>query len=489
MSYVAGFVGDTNYISLGGAGFKSSLYDYFLLQSNQVAIIFLLQKECDVCDTVFTDEKAYLDHYRIQHEKTKGGRIPCFFCPTTLAGLKPYAKHRNENRCYGKYKMEGLINQFVPAAVTTGKQTPTTPTTHLWKCPICDYERECHQRVTKEEFESIRSHLLYDMREKKAPSVKCPVCPKEYRGDQLSAFTQHTRNHSQLGQYPTDLQTINRDAGAPANEANDDSADNEVFQEIVHHDDQDWSDQDLNVDVSDSESSHAGLSSEEEEVEEEERVQQPQEAPPERPPPAPPEPESISVHEKKFRMGQINFLLALASKHSIGGEALNFIVRHMIWTRRTLQKLTSMGIRGSTSNPHNTEEERNQAENFLRRFLALQSGFGMEQQLKTIYLRKETFNSSCNIVFPKEHFVGFNETGEKRLFAYTTLMSETLGRFFEDESLRDYVITRVPPRGMQQDTGVHAGFTDGKVFKDLTAEGKLNTIILRTGNKYLRKQF
>ena len=113
----------------------------------------------------------------------------------------------------------------------------------------------------------------------------------------------------------------------------------------------------------------------------------------------------------------------------------------------------------------------------------------MEQQLKTIYLRKETFNSSCNIVFPKEHFVGFNETGEKRLFAYTTLMSETLGRFFEDESLRDYVITRVPPRGMQQDTGVHAGFTDGKVFKDLTAEGKLNTIILRTGNKYLRKQF
>ena len=148
-----------------------------------------------------------------------------------------------------------------------------------------------------------------------------------------------------------------------------------------------------------------------------------------------------------------------------------------------------MGIRGSTSNPHNTQEERNQAENFLRRFLALQSSFGMEQQLKSIFLRNEAIRRSYKIEFPKEHFVGWNETGEKRLFAYTTLMSATLGRFFEDESLRDYVITRVPPRGMQQDTGVHAGFTDGKVFKDLTAEGNFNTIILRTGNKYLRKQF
>ena len=147
-----------------------------------------------------------------------------------------------------------------------------------------------------------------------------------------------------------------------------------------------------------------------------------------------------------------------------------------------------MGFRGATSQPHNTEEERNQAENFIRLFLGLQSSFGMEEELKSIFLRKEAFKRSFKIVFPKEHFVGWNYTGEKRLITHTTLMSETLGRFLEDESLRQYVITPVPPRGMQQDTGVHAGFTDGKVFKDLTAEGKLNTIILRTGNKFLRKQ-
>ena len=369
--------------------------------------------------------------------------------------------------------MEGLNKKFRPEAATTGEQTPT----QLWKCPICsDYEKECQQRVTQDDFESIRSHLLLHMRQKETPSVNCPVCHKEYRGDQISAFRSHLLQHSQCGQYPTDLQTINRD--------NDDSDDNEVFQEIVPLDDQDW-----NADVTDSEASYSGLSSQGEEEEEEARVQQPQEPPPERPPPPPPEPKSLSVHEKEFRKGQMEFLLALASRHSVSGEALNFIVDHLMWTRQTLQELTSMGIRGSTSNPHNTEEERNQAENFLRRFLALQSSFGMEQQLKSIFLRNEAIRRSYKIEFPKEHFVGWNETGEKRLFAYTTLMSATLGRFFEDESLRDYVITRVPPRGMQQDTGVHAGFTDGKVFKDLTAEGKLNTIILRTGNKYLRKQF
>ena len=395
-----------------------------------------------------------------------------------------------------------MNNKFLPPAATTGKQTPTTRhPTHLWKCPICsDYQKECHQQVTEEDFQSIRSHLLLHMRQKKTPSVNCPVCvDKEYRDDQIESFRKHLLKHSQLGEYPTDLQTINRDAGAPDNEANDDSDDNEVFQEIVPPDADDWNDQDLNVDVTGSESSYTGLSSaEEEEEEEEERVQQPQEPPPERPPerppPAPPEPlssesESLSVLEKKFRMGQMDFLLALASKHSISGEALNFVVRHLIWTRQTLEKLTTMGLRGSTSQPHNTEEERNQAENFIHRFLALQSNFGMEKDLKSIFLRKEAFNRSYKIVFPKEHFVGWNETGEKRLFTHTTMVSATLGRFLEDESLRPYVITRVPPRGMQQDTGVHAGFTDGKVFKDLTAEGKLNTIILRTGNKFLRKQF
>ena len=439
---------------------------------------------------MFTDEDAYLHHYRSHDIALTGGRIPCFYCSAMFARYKCYVAHRRENRCFVQYKIEGL-NQELLAAATTGTRHPT----HLWKCPICsDYEKEVHQQVTNDDFESIRSHLAVHMRQKKTASVTCPVCPKEYRGDQISAFRAHLLKHSQLGEYPTDLQTINRDAGAPAPayEANDDSDDNEVFQEIVPPDDDDWNDQDLNVDVTDSESSCTGLSSAEEE-EEEERIQQPQEAPPERPPerppPAPPEPEALSIHEKEFRMGQLDFLLALASRYSVSGEALNFIVRHLIWTRQTLQKLTTMGFRGATSQPYNTEEERNQAENFIRLFLGLQSSFGMEEELKSIFLRKEAFRRSFKIVFPKEHFVGWNDTGEKRLITHTTLMSETLGRFLEDESLRPYAITPVPPRGMQQDTGVHAGFTDGKVFKDLTAEGKLNTIILRTGNKFLRKQF
>ena len=152
--------------------------------------------------------------------------------------------------------MEGLNKKFRPEAATTGEQTPT----QLWKCPICsDYEKEVHQQVTNDDFESIRSHLAVHMRQKKTASVTCPVCPKEYRGDQISAFRAHLLKHSQLGEYPTDLQTINRD--------NDDSDDNEVFQEIVPLDDQDW-----NADVTDSEASYSGLSSQEEEEEDSEQV-------------------------------------------------------------------------------------------------------------------------------------------------------------------------------------------------------------------------
>ena len=147
-------------------------------------------------------------------------------------------------------------------------------------------------------------------------------------------------------------------------------------------------------------------------------------------------------------------------------------------SRAVVAQLIVKAFQDSRCQPTNPEAERQLCEDFLKQYKALEPLIGMEAKLSSKYRREELFKRHYDIVFPTEVRVGRVE--EETFYAYTTPMSSTLGQFFRDHSLRPYLFVRVNHPGKLHDPGVHASFTDGKVFRDLTSEGKLNSIKFRT---------
>ena len=359
---------------------------------------------------------------------------------------------------------------------------------------------ECDKPLTERHFDSLRAHLVDHVKKENCLGVNCPVCSKLFPAKlyKWKNFSKHLKDHARVGDYTDVVVDTVQGAPAPSNEVvdeelNDDvnagnAGNDEVIDEVIDevndevnagNDEHIWSDDDDTDEVTGSSDQEESSEDEEQEDAEQEDAYeqgQPSTPQPQPPPPPPPPPHSLAEGEKIFRDSQADFFLQLAAKFSLSGEAMNTIARYLMASRAEVAQLIVKAFQDSRCQPSNPEAERQLCEDFLKQYQALEPLIGMEAKLSSTYRRQEFFKRNYDIVFPTEVQVG--REGEETFYAYTTPMSNTLGQFFRDHSLRPYLFVRVNHPARQHDPGVHASFTDGKVFKDLTSEVQEEYVIL-----------